>query len=243
MSMNQQIIFRQFFDKASSTYTYLLGDLNQRVAVLIDTCRDCYQRDIQTIEEFKLEQVHLLSTHIHADHITGNSVLKEKLGRSRVTSYISKYYGNARADKLIGEETQFTLGKIRLNFLHTPGHTMGCLCIVDHEHRRVFTGDTLLIRGCGRTDFQGGSSEQLHDSVHQKLFNLPVDYTVYPAHDYNGRTASSIGEEINFNPRLTKSREKFIEIMNDLNLAYPKMIDVAVPRNLNCGYENHEITK
>lgn len=231
-------IFRQYFDKTSCTYTYLLGDLANKLGIFVDTVQDFTRRDVRTIQEFKFEKVYLLSTHIHADHITGNAALKEELGPHKAISLISNYYGNARADQLVGEEDTLQLGCFKLSFLHTPGHTSGCLSIVDHENRRVFTGDTLLIRGCGRTDFQGGSSEQLFDSVHEKLFTLPRDYTVYPAHDYNGMTASSIGEEIEFNPRLTKTKNEFIEIMSKLNLAHPKLIDVAVPRNLNCGYKN-----
>lgn len=232
--MNQ--IFRQFFDKNSSTYTYLIGDLTSKVAVFIDTVQEFAQRELTTIGEFKFDKIYLLSTHVHADHVTGNAILKDKLGL-RAQSILSKYYPDARADRKVGEEEEFKVGSIKLNFLHTPGHTSGCLCIVDHANRRVFTGDTLLIRGCGRTDFQGGSSEALYESVHDKLFKLPQDYLIYPAHDYQGRTVSSVGEEIELNPRLTKSKAEFCEIMANLNLAYPKMIDVAVPRNLNCGFE------
>lgn len=232
--MNQ--LFRQFFDKNSSTYTYLIGDLEARCAVFIDTVQEHVKRELQTIEEFNLEKIYLLSTHVHADHITGNWLLKKELG-ARAESVISKYYQDAEADRKVGEGDTLTFGKFKLSFLHTPGHTSGCLCIVDHENRRVFTGDTLLIRGCGRTDFQGGSSEKLYESVQTKLFKLPADYKVYPAHDYNGRMASSIYEEIKFNPRLSKSKEEFVNIMKNLNLAYPKLIDVAVPCNLNCGFQ------
>lgn len=232
--MNQ--LFRQYFDKTSSTYTYLLGDLRSKTAVLIDTVEEHANRELETIREFKFEKVFLLSTHIHADHITGNALLKDELG-SNAQSVLSKYYTCARADIKVGEEDIFTFGNYKLNFLHTPGHTSGCLSIVDHEFKRVFTGDTLLIRGCGRTDFQQGSSEQLYDSVHNKLFKLPSNYTVYPAHDYKGRTASSIGEELEFNPRLRKPKEEFVDLMANLNLAYPKLLDIAVPKNLNCGYE------
>lgn len=230
-------IFRQYFDKTSSTYTYLIGDLDNKIAVFIDTVQEQAARELDTIKEFCFEKIFLLSTHVHADHVTGNYVIKQELGSERVSSLLSKYYDNAKADIYVGESETFERGHIKLNFLHTPGHTSGCLCIVDHDNRRVFTGDTLLIRGCGRTDFQGGSSQDLYHSVHNKLFTLPEDYTVYPAHDYKGRTASSIGEEKRLNPRLTKNKDQFVEIMANLNLAYPKMIDVAVPRNLNCGYE------
>lgn len=234
MAMNQ--VFRQFFDKNSSTYTYLLGDIKNRCAVLIDTVQEQVKRDLSFIDEFGFERVHLLSTHIHADHITGNAQIKRKLG-SKAVSVLSRYYPDARADKRVGDRDTIRVGRFNLEFLHTPGHTAGCMSIVDHDNRCVFTGDTLLIRGCGRTDFQGGDSEQLYESVHNKLFQLPRDYTVWPAHDYNGNTASSIGEEIDFNSRLSKSKREFVELMANLNLAYPKLIDVAVPRNLNCGFE------
>lgn len=234
--MNQ--IFKQFFDKQSSTYTYLIGDLVNREAVLIDTVQECVKRELSYIEEFEFDKVHLLSTHIHADHVTGNALIKQELGGTKAVSLLSNYYGDsAKADIRVDESTELICGHIKLNFLHTPGHTSGCMCIVDHVNKRVFTGDTLLIRGCGRTDFQGGSSDQLFESVHKKLFTLPQDYTVYPAHDYNGRTCSTIFEEKKFNPRLTKSKDEFMNIMANLNLAYPKLIDLAVPRNLNCGYE------
>lgn len=228
-------IFRQFFDSKSSTYTYMLGDLVNKLAIFIDTVHEQVDRELSTIDEFKFDKIYLLSTHIHADHITGNAQLKTKLGLKAI-SVLSKYYDGAKADRYVGEEDQLELGCFKLKFLHTPGHTAGCLSIVDHENKRIFTGDTLLIRGCGRTDFQGGNSGDLYDSVHKKLFTLPKSYTVYPAHDYKGRTATSIGEEIEFNPRLTKPKEEFIQIMANLNLAYPKMIDIAVPANLNCGF-------
>lgn len=232
--MNQ--VFRQFFDRSSCTYTYLLGDLRTRVALLIDTVQECAERDLQTIREFEFEKVYLINTHVHADHITGNAILKKELG-FKAESVCSRFYEKARADKWVGEEDELHVGCFKLNFLHTPGHTSGCISIVDHQNRRVFTGDTLLIRGCGRTDFQGGNSSDLYDSVHKKLFKLPRDYAVFPAHDYLGRTQSSIGEEIDFNPRLSKPKIYFIKIMHNLNLSYPKLIDIAVPRNLNCGYE------
>lgn len=233
--MNQ--IFRQFFDTQSSTYTYLLADLKTRVAVYIDTVQEHVKRELATAKEFKFEKIYLLSTHVHADHVTGNAMIKEALGE-KAQSVLPVYYKNARSDLKLGEEDELKFGSFKLNFLYTPGHTSGCVCIVDHANKRVFTGDTLLIRGCGRTDFQGGSSEKLYESVHNKLFKLPHDYTVYPAHDYQGRTATSIGEEIEFNPRLTKSKEEFITIMANLNLAYPKLIDIAVPANLNCGFKD-----
>lgn len=234
------LIFEQFFDLTSSTYTYLIGDLDKREAVFIDTVKDCVARELEFIKKFNFTKIYLLSTHIHADHVTGNALMKEALGKKAV-SVISTYYENAKADIKVREGEAIESGAIKLNFIHTPGHTSGCMCIVDHTNKRVFTGDTLLIRGCGRTDFQGGSSEKLYDSVHQKLFKLPKDYLVYPAHDYKGQKVSSIRDEIEQNPRLTKSKEEFMTIMANLNLAYPKLIDIAVPANLNCGYAEPKI--
>lgn len=232
------LLFRQLFDQKSSTYTYIIADLVLKNAILIDTVREQFDRDSKLLDELGIKTLSLLNTHIHADHVTANHLFKLKF-KSSATSYISKYYvsSDAKADKHIGEKdsVQLSKGGFKISFLHTPGHTEGCLSIVDHSHKRVFTGDTLLIRGCGRTDFQGGSADQLYQSIHEKLFKLPLDYTVYPAHDYNGRTASSIFEEINFNPRLTKTQAEFIKLMNELQLARPKMIDLAVPANLNCG--------
>lgn len=229
-------IFRQFFDKTSSTYTYLLADLSERAAILIDTVQEQADREFETLKELKINKVFLLSTHIHADHVTGNAILKDKLGK-QAHSVISRYYPTAKADIRVGEEDCLTCGSMKLNFLSTPGHTEGCLSIVDHNNGRVFTGDTLLIRGCGRTDFQGGDSEKLYESITKKLFSLPKHYSVYPAHDYKGRTVSSIEEEMELNPRLNKSKDEFLSIMSNLNLAYPKLIDIAVPANLNCGYD------
>lgn len=233
---NFNLIFRQLFDKNSSTYTYLIGDRDHGVAALIDSVKECTQRDFNLLSELSFQKVYLINTHAHADHITGNAILKEKC-KGLCSSVLSKYYPNARADHFVGDGDELDVGRVRLRFLHTPGHTSGCLSIVDHDNKRVFTGDTLLIRGCGRTDFQNGSSDQLYDSVHEKLFSLPRDFLVYPAHDYNGITSSTIGEEIDFNPRLSKSKSEFVQIMASLNLTYPKLLDIAVPANLNCGYE------
>lgn len=233
---NINMIFRQLFDKSSSTYTYLIGDRDLGVAALIDSVKECVQRDMNLLSELSFQNLYLINTHAHADHITGNAIIKEKWKGGECTSVLSKYYPGARADQFVGDGDELSIGRLKLKFLHTPGHTTGCLSIVDHDNKKVFTGDTLLIRGCGRTDFQGGSSDQLYNSVQKKLFTLPKDYLVYPGHDYSGQTSSTIGEEIEFNPRLSKSESEFVNIMSNLNLAYPKLLDIAVPANLNCGY-------
>lgn len=175
----------------------------------------------------------MLNTHVHADHVTGTSKLRSLLpGALSVISEVS----TARADMFLKEFDTITFGSRKVYAVRTPGHTEGCMSFVLDDLTKVFTGDALLIRGCGRTDFQGGSAETLYDSVHSKLFaTLPDDCAVLPAHNYNGQTESSIGEEKRLNPRLTKSKEEFVQIMSNLNLPRPAQIDIAVPANLNCG--------
>ena len=232
------IIFRQLFDKISSTYTYIIGDTNTREAVIVDSVLEQAERDVKLMGELNLRLKYCISTHVHADHVTGNAKLKLNFEHKqqqqeimneqepmKLESVISESSG-AKADLYVNETSSLSLGEaIKLNFLLTPGHTNGCMAIVDHKHRLVFTGDTLLIRGCGRTDFQEGNSTRLYRSVHDKLFTLPPDYLVFPAHDYNGRTVTSIAEEKQHNPRLTKSLDEFVHIMDNLNLPKPIMID------------------
>jgi sulfur dioxygenase len=173
-----------------------------------------------------------LNTHCHADHITGSGLLKSKL--PDVRSYISKASG-AQADCLIEDGDSISYGHHSLQVLATPGHTSGCVSYYEPALGAVFTGDALLIDGCGRTDFQQGRPDRLYDSVHTKLFTLPESTIVYPGHDYKGRTESTIGEQKKNNPRLAQSKHAFIKIMGELKLGYPKRIDVAVPANLKCG--------
>jgi len=178
----------------------------------------------------------VMNTHVHADHITGSGLLKKLIGPS-LKSLISKASG-ADADDVLDNKQRVKFGKLGLEVRSTPGHTNGCVCYVFHEGKMIFTGDTLLIRGCGRTDFQEGDSESLYESVHNQIFTLPDEYLVYPAHDYKGVTCSSVGEEKKYNPRLTKTLDEFKLIMSNLNLAYPKMLDKAVPANKVCGLYN-----
>jgi len=179
-----------------------------------------------------------MNTHIHADHVTGSGLIKQHFKSSK--SIVSKN-AEANADVLIGENDIISFGDFDLNVIETPGHTNGCLTyyLKEGEKNRpmLFTGDTLLIRGCGRTDFQEGSSAKLYESVHSKLFTLPEDTTVYPAHDYNGRTSSTIYEEKRHNPRLTKGLDEFLQIMEDLSkkLSKPAKLEDYVPKNRNCG--------
>lgn len=219
----------------SSTLTYILTDPESKEAIIIDPVLEQVDRDLTVIEQLGCKLVFALNTHAHADHITGSGLLKAKLGTS-IRSVISRASG-AKADILVddNEEVVWANGNRRLRVIATPGHTGGCVCYYDPTMKVVFTGDVLLIGGCGRTDFQGGSAETLYESVHTRLFTLPNTTLVYPAHDYKGRRYTTIGSEKTTNPRLTKSKSEFIELMANLNLPYPKKIDVAVPANMVCG--------
>jgi len=230
---SKTFIFRQLFDYQSYTYTYLLGCALTKEAIIIDPVLDQVKRDIQLAEELGLNLKLGLNTHVHADHVTGTGQLKKILGES-FRSVLSENSGG-EADVKIKEGDVIEFGIQHLDVLSTPGHTNGCLSYVLHDHSLVMTGDALLIRGCGRTDFQQGSSSTLYESVHNKILSLPDHYKLYPGHDYRGFTHSTVYEEKNCNPRLTLSKENFIQFMKDLNLAYPKLIDVAVPANMKCG--------
>jgi len=236
------MIFRQLYDGESSTYTYILGDEASRKAIIIDGVRAQIERDLKILEELKLDLEYILETHVHADHVTSASQLKQRTGAKTV-------YGaevNLEcADVLLKDGETLAWDAINIKAIHTPGHTSGCVSY--HIGDKVFTGDTLMIRACGRTDFQGGSNEKLFHSVREKLFTLPDETYVYPAHDYLGRTVSTIGEEKEFNPRLgvSKSMQDFVAFMEARKLPYPKMMDVAVPLNQRCGEmekEEFEIT-
>jgi len=234
---NTSFIFRQWFDRESCTYTYLLGDLGTKEAVIIDPVIQLAERDAQQVLDLGLNLKYVMNTHLHADHITGTGLLKKLLSATNVKSVISKASG-AAADLQVSHGDELKFGDLILEVRSTPGHTNGCVSYVFHEGKRVFTGDTVLIRGCGRTDFQEGCSETLYDSVKTQIFSLPQDYFVYPAHDYKGLTVSTVGEEMKHNPRLTKSLDEFKTIMSNLNLDYPKQIDVALPANKVCGLYN-----
>ena len=237
----------QLFDEdapsggGSSTLTYILTDLESKEAIIIDPVLEQVERDLAAIQQAGCTLVLALNTHAHADHITGSGLLKAKLGNDKipVRSAISRASG-ASADILLedGEEVTWANGKRRLRVIATPGHTAGCVCYYDPTMQVVFTGDVLLIGGCGRTDFQGGSSETLYESVHTRLFTMPDTTLVYPAHDYKGRRYSTIGAEKATNPRLTKTKSEFVELMAGLNLPYPKKIDAALPANMRCGVQD-----
>ena len=226
------MIFRQLFDKESSTYSYLLADEKTKDAVLIDSVIEQVQRDTKIIKELNLNLLYLLETHVHADHITGMSELKNEFIGAKSVVHLSG--GVECADIFVKDGDNIKFGDYSILVLETPGHTNGDLCF--YVDGKVFTGDTLLIRGCGRTDFQSGCPEKMYQSVMEKLFTLPDDTSVYPAHDYKGLNISTIYEERNLNPRLAnKTLKEFVQIMSELKLAEPKKIREAVPANLRCG--------
>lgn len=226
------MIFRQLFESLSSTYTYLLGCEETRQAILIDPVIVSMERDLAEVHRLGLTLAYSLDTHIHADHITAALELKKKVGSKIAAPAFDRL---PCADVGVEEGKPLQIGGITINPIHTPGHTDGHHAYVTGD--RLFTGDALLIDGCGRTDFQNGDTEALFRSVREKLFTLPDDYLVYPGHDYSDRRVSSIAQEKKRNPRLgmDKTLEQFREIMHNLNLPYPKFIDHAVPGNRKCG--------
>ncbi len=228
------MLFRQLFDPESSTYTYLLADPDTRDAVIIDPVLEQADRDLQLLRELGLTLRFALDTHVHADHVTALGTLREKTG---CTTVLSERAGSGCADRLVKDGDRIPFGAYALEVRETPGHTNGCTTYVLTNHTMVFTGDALLVRGTGRTDFQQGDAATLYRSVHEKILSLPDACLVYPGHDYKGRTVTSVAEEKAHNPRVGggKTEAEFVEIMAKLQLAQPKKIDVAVPANLVCG--------
>ncbi len=228
------LIFRQHFDPQSSTYTYLLADDESREAVLIDPVFEQVRRDAALIGELGLKLLCTLDTHTHADHVTGAWLLKQRLGSQIL---IGRHSGAEGADRYLEHGDRVSFGKRYVGVRATPGHTNGCLTYVLDDESRAFTGDSLLIRGAGRTDFQQGDPAVLYRSVHAQIFTLPASCRLYPVHDYRGLTVTSVAEERQFNPRLggELSENDFVGYMNNLGLAHPKQIDIAVPANLKCG--------
>ena len=226
------MIFRQLFEPISSTYTYLLGCESTGQAVLIDPVIVCIERDLEVVGRLGLKLAYTVDTHIHADHITAALELKKASGSKIAAPAFDRL---PCTDVGINEAKPLQVGSLTLNGLHTPGHTDGHFAYLLGD--RLFTGDALLIEGCGRTDFQNGNADALYQSVREKLFTLPDETLVYPAHDYKDRFVSSIAQEKKRNPRLGCDRtlEDFKEIMANLNLPYPKFIDYAVPGNRQCG--------
>jgi len=228
------MIFRQLFDPQSSTYTYLLADEGSRHAILVDPVFEQVKRDTALIEELGLKLVWTLETHVHADHVTGAWLLRERVG-SRIA--LSAAAGVEGADRLLAHGERVEFGQRWVEVRATPGHTSGCVTYVVDDQQAALTGDALLIRGGGRTDFQQGSAETLYRSIHEQIFTLPESCLLYPGHDYRGLTVTSVGEEKLYNPRLGGQilRDDFIGYMNNLGLAHPKQMDIAVPANLRCG--------
>jgi glyoxylase-like metal-dependent hydrolase (beta-lactamase superfamily II) len=228
------MIFRQLFDPETSTYTYLLGDGVSRECVLIDPVLEQLERDRGLIGDLGLRLVCTLETHLHADHVTASGRFRCELGSQVV---VGEHAGVSNADVYAKDGETITFGLHGIEVRATPGHTNGCVTYVLHEARLAFTGDALLIRGCGRTDFQEGDARVLYQSVRERIFSLPDDFLLYPGHDYRGRTVTSVEEEKRLNARLAldKSEPEFIAIMQALDLAYPKRIDVAGPANLESG--------
>lgn len=226
------MIFKQLHEPLSNTYTYLLGDQDSGLAILIDPVIAAMERDLAQVHRLGLTLAYTVDTHIHADHITAALEMKRAVG-SKIAA--PAYDQLPCADIGIEEGIPLRLGSVVLHPLHTPGHTDGHFAYLCGD--RVFTGDALLIEGCGRTDFQHGDAEALYRSVHSKLFTLPDETLVYPAHDYQERFVSSIAQEKRRNPRLGKGKtlEEFKSIMGNLNLPYPTFIDYAVPGNRQCG--------
>jgi len=233
--MASRRLFRQLFDKESSTYTYLLADMVARQAILIDPVIEQAERDVGLVRQLGLNLQFVLNTHVHADHITGTGRLKRLLPNTK--SVISKASG-AKADILVSEGDTVRFGEEEVAVVSTPGHTEGCVTYVHSKAGWAFTGDALLIRGCGRTDFQGGSAANLYENVWGKVLSLPDSTQLYPAHDYKGLTCTTVGEEKQHNPRLTKPKEEFIALMAGLGLPYPKKIDESLPANMVCGLQD-----
>ncbi|TXH69615.1 MAG: MBL fold metallo-hydrolase [Thiothrix sp.] len=230
------MIFRQLFEKDSSTYTYLLACESTGQCVLIDPVIDTLERDLRVLQDLGLTLTYTLETHIHADHLSAGKKLREFTGCKIAVPALDKL---ACADIGVQEGTPFQVGQLALHPLFTPGHTSTHHAyLFDNGMQKVlFTGDALLIEACGRTDFQSGDAHALYRSVTEKFFSLPDETLVYPAHDYEGRQITTIGQEKNRNPRLGKDKTEaeFVAIMQGLNLPYPRKIDFAVPGNQACG--------
>jgi len=236
------VIFRQLFDSKSSTFTYLLADKATRKAALIDPVFEQSGRDIALLKELGLELTYAIDTHCHADHVTASWLLKQKLDCEIVSAAV---IGAANTDIGVKHGDRLELGSIELEVRATPGHTDGCLTFVEHRQRVAFTGDALLIRGCGRCDFQQGNPSQLFDSIVEQIFSLDDDFLLYPAHDYSGRSVTSVAEEKQFNVRLggQANKQDFVGYMSNMTLPHPKYIDIALPANMKSGEPDHMPTE
>jgi sulfur dioxygenase len=229
------MFIRQYFDYDTYTYTYLLADTERGIAALIDPVIEQVDLYLQELNSLGLDLKFTLDTHTHADHITAMGELRARTG---CTTVLGRESQSSCVDQRVGHNEEITLGSIVIKALHTPGHTDDSYSfyVVDGEQHHIFTGDTLLIRGSGRCDFQNGDARQQYESIFDTLLALPRATVVHPGHDYRGRTESTIAEERAHNPRLqVKSVEEYVELMANLNLPNPKLMDVAVPANQACG--------
>lgn len=232
--MTNSLIFKQLFDQTSATFSYLLADASSRDAIFIDTVYEQHERDLSLVHELELNLLACLETHCHADHVTGAWLLKHTTACQIMAS---EHSGIEKLNRSLANNNRVEFGDHALTVIETPGHTEGCISFLLEDETMIFTGDSLLIRGCGRTDFQQGSAQTLFHSIKDRLFVLPDECTVYPAHDYSGRTASSIGEEKKLNPRIggRANENDFVGYMDNMRLPHPKKLDIAVPANIKAG--------
>src|SRR3990170_907798 len=235
----RSMIFRQMFDTVSSTYSYLLASRNGGEALIIDPVLEKVERYLSLVKELDLKLVKAVDTHMHADHITGLGALRDK------THCITVMGEQTKADVVsmrLSDGDKLTIEGLVLDVIYTPGHTDDSYSFIMPD--RVFTGDTLLIRGTGRTDFQNGDPRAQYESLFGRLLKLPDETLVYPAHDYKGDTVSTIGEEKAYNPRLqVRSMDEYVQLMNNLNLPNPKMMDVVIPANMHVGLAQEDLEK
>ena len=225
------MLFRQLFDKSSSTYTYLIASAKGREALIIDPVLENIEQYIKLLNELDLKLVKVIDTHIHADHITAASKLKNK---TNCTTIMGEHTPSDTVEIKVKNDDIICVDKLKIKVIYTPGHTKDSYSFLMNDY--LFSGDTLLINGTGRTDFQGGNSEDSYNSIFNRLLKLPEETLLYPAHDYNGQTVSTIGKEKKFNPRLqVNSVNEYIDIMNNLNLSKPKLMDINVASNIKLG--------
>ena len=225
------MIFKQVFDDKSSTYTYLIASAKGREAVIIDPVIENVETYINILNELELNLVKVIDTHIHADHVTGASKLKQKTNCSTI---MGEHTPADTVDIKLKDEDVIKIDQFEIKAIYTPGHTSDSYSFLMNKY--LFSGDTLLINGTGRTDFQNGSSKDAYNSIFNRLLKLPEDTILYPGHDYNGKKFSTIGNEKKFNPRLkVKNVDEYVELMSNLNLVKPKLIDINVHRNIKLG--------
>jgi sulfur dioxygenase len=230
-------MFKQLFDQESSTLTYLLVDDVTKEAAIVDPVDSHVDDYMRLIDSLGIDLKYALETHVHADHITASGLLRQKLG---IQTAVGQQCGAESADLQLNHGDVISIGEQKIHVIATPGHTAGSVSFLWQD--KIFTGDALLIHGCGRTDFQSGDAGKLYDSITQKILSLADETLIYPGHDYNGRRVSNVAQEKAINPRLSgKTRDEFIALMNNLNLPKPKMIDIAVPANRMCGVYEEEV--